>query len=255
MPACSGLVKIERSYRLAKERGFEWCWIDTCCIDKRSIAELTKAINSMFRWYASSSECYVYLSDVTFNMDEPFQIQIGDKPEKFPEYQYEMRVRFCRSLLFSRGWTLQELLAPQKERIIFFDSLWHKIVALPQLRTLVSRATGIREKFLYEGEGPQAHRPRWEDPPCIAEKMSWASGRVTGVGEDMAYCLLGLFIVNMPLLYAEGAENAFFRLQVEIMKASDDESLFAWTFDQPCSGMLAAQPSFFAHSGGIRHGL
>lgn len=255
MPACSGLVKIEKFCRLAAERGFEWCWIDTCCIDKRSSAELTEAINSMFRWYASSSECYVYLSDVTFNTDELPQIEVGDTLEKISEEQDEMRERFCRSSWFRRGWTLQELLAPRKEKTIFFDASWHIIAALPQLAMSVSRATGIRKHFLDEGDGIQAHRSRSVSPPCIAEKMSWASRRVTSIGEDMAYCLLGLFSVNMPLLYGEGEENAFFRLQVEIMKASDDESLFAWTSSQPYSGMLAARPSFFANSRGIRHGL
>ena len=90
---------------------------------------------------------------------------------------------------------------------------------------------------------------------CVAKIMSWASRRQTSREEDMAYCLLGLFNVNMSLLYGEGAKRAFYRFQIEIMKTMDDESLFAWTSNQGFSGMLADSPSYFAHSGNISRGV
>ena len=134
---------------------------------------------------------------------------------------------------------MQELIAPTK--VVFYDSSWNEIDLLEQVYRDVAEVTQIGENWLV----------RKSRHASVATLMSWASCRQTKLEEDMAYCLLGLFNVNMPPMYGEGAKKAFCRLQTEIMKISDDESLFAWTSDQGGSGLLAAHPSYFASSGGI----
>ena len=202
-----------------------WAWIDTCCIDKRSSAELSEAINSMYRWYSESQVCYVYLDDVWPNF------QAKDTISR-PRYK-----KFEESRWFTRGWTLQELLAPSS--LVFFDRSWTEIGTKLSLLTDIIIASGISNSFL-------------EDPrkATVAQKMSWASGRETTRIEDMSYCMLGLFGVNMPLLYGEGA-NAFKRLQEEIIKLSTDQSIFAWeqprypSRDIETSSILARSPGYF----------
>jgi hypothetical protein len=149
----------------------------------------------MFLWYRDAQVCYVYLSDVD-TADERNNIDL----------------QFRRSLLFSRGWTLQELLAP--ETLEFFDKNWIEIGTKYSLQERITKATGIKHLFNFK-------------EACVATKMSWASKRKTTRQEDQAYCLMGLFGVNMPPLYGEG-NNAFLRLQLEILSKTDDESIFAW---------------------------
>ena len=214
-----GFLKIRRCCGLAASRGFQWVWIDTCCIDKKSSAELSEAINSMYRWYAEAGECYAYLSDVKRSEDQ------------------DMEVPFAKSAWFTRGWTLQELLAPSV--VIFFDFDWDPIGDKLGLLADISKATGIRGDFLNDIRRAN-----------IATKMSWISRRQTSREEDIAYCLLGIFDVNIPLLYGEG-RKAFLRLELEILKKSDDESIFAWTSTEKYSGLLALWPDSFANSADI----
>jgi hypothetical protein len=152
---------------------------------------------------------------------------------------HDDRSEFRNSRWFKRGWTLQELLAPPT--MIFFDEGWVEIGTKVGLRTLISSITGIGNLFSFKNA-------------CVAQKMSWASKRKTTRPEDMAYCLMGLFKVNMPLLYGEGGK-AFYRLQLEIIKESDDQSIFAWCEDEwPISlesGLLARSPAAFKDSGNI----
>ena len=205
-------LKIQKTRELARVQSIDWVWIDTCCIDKKSSAELSEAINSMFIWYKNSKVCYVYMVDVTCShldiLEEDLRhaVLVDDDGS------------FKRSDWFSRGWTLQELLAPGE--VMFYNHEWVFIDTRLRLADQISAWTGIKVRALEEA---------WDrlEEPCIAEKMSWASGRHTTRVEDTAYCLLGLFGVNMPLLYGEGA-RAFMRLQLEIIKASNDESIFAW---------------------------
>ena len=255
----SGMDKIDRFCRLAATRNFDWAWIDTCCIDKRSSAELSEAINAMFKWYQRSGECYVHLSDVEYSSDELQLIrERKDVRQRFVDWS-PLSARFRQSSWFTRGWTLQELLAPQKSKVLFFDANWNEIGSLPQLASDVSEITGIEESYM---GFKQSSHPTWRAAAyipsadaCVAKIMSWASRRQTSREEDMAYCLLGLFDVNMSLLYGEGAKRAFYRLQIEIMKTMDDESLFAWTSRRWMSGMLADSPSCFARSGNISRGV
>ncbi|KAI4184827.1 MAG: hypothetical protein L6R41_004493 [Letrouitia leprolyta] len=212
----AGYEKIIRCCELAASQGWEYVWIDTCCIDKRSSAELSEAINSIFRWYREAQVCYTYLSDV---------VSVS-------------RDDFFFSRWFTRGWTLQELLAPGV--VIFVNAFWEVLDTKRSLRRELSSITGISQEHL---SSPMS--------ASIATKMSWASYRETTRLEDIAYCLLGLFDVNMPLLYGEG-DKAFMRLQHEIVKVSDDESIFAWCDSGLAqSGLLARSPAAFAMSGSI----
>ena len=226
-----GLTKILEFCTLALEKNHTWVWIDTCCIDKKSSAELSEAINSMFKWYQSAEECVVYLSDVS----------LGEKSVEDSEFEAE----FSASSWFTRGWTLQELLAPNK--LMFYDTNWKEIGSKNLLCDVISTTTGI--DALYITRTNRLSRPLCRAP--MAVRMSWVARRETSRSEDMAYCLLGLFDVNMPLLYGEGAKNAFLRLQTEIIKESEDETIFAWTANLSVSGILATNPAFFANAGSI----
>jgi len=215
--AKKGFSKILHAAKQAKEDKLSWVWVDTCCIDKTSSAELSEAINSMYMWYHRSSICYAYLVDV----DSGFAVE-------------DDAVTFVQSRWFTRGWTLQELIAPRQ--VAFYSKDWvrigEKLLILPPVsivpktlwgpkgRSALCRASGIPHALLFEG------RPK--DQYSIAQRMSWASKRVCTRVEDTAYCLLGLFDINMPLLYGE-EDKAFFRLQEEIIKATDDQSIYAWT--------------------------
>ena len=222
----SGYHKIVQCSAKARAEGLAYIWVDTCCIDKSSSAELTEAINSMFQWYAGSEVCWALLSDVSLN----------DKDINFvPQSNTN---GFHQSRWFQRGWTLQEILAPRD--LIFLNEDWDFIGLKSTLLTHISQATGIKDVHLY------GYRKA-----SVAAKMSWASKRKTTRVEDMAYCLLGLFDVNMPLLYGEGVK-AFLRLQQEIAKTSNDESLFACSDESLAeSGLFAQSPVAFADSGSI----
>jgi hypothetical protein len=191
-----GFHKIKLTCKQAAEDGLQYAWIDTCCIDKTSSMELSEAINSMFSWYSRAKVCYAYLVD----------FRIDDNHRSLNESRW-----------FTRGWTLQELIAPVTVK--FFDSNWQPLGTKADLVLLISAKTGIDQETLLD--------PTQLPSNSIARRMSWASNRNTTRLEDQAYSLLGLFDVSMPLLYGEG-ENAFLRLQEQIMKASDDQSLFAW---------------------------
>ncbi|KAL8862816.1 MAG: hypothetical protein Q9178_000758 [Gyalolechia marmorata] len=227
-----GLSKILAFCALALKKRYIWVWIDTCCIDKKSSAELSEAINSMFKWYQSAEECVVYLSDLSLGEEEA-----GAE---------EFAAKFSASSWFTRGWTLQELLAPKQ--LTFYDTDWKELGGKDLLRDLISATTCINKRFIARDSMPPLHA-RFA---TVAARMSWVAMRKTSRSEDMAYCLLGLFDVNMPLLYGEGAEKAFLRLQTEIISKSDDETIFAWTANIPRSGMLATSPRFFAESGSIQ---
>ncbi|KAF5560725.1 beta transducin [Fusarium phyllophilum] len=191
----AGWKKIQMTCEASRQVNISHAWIDTCCIDKRSSAELSEAINSMFAWYQQSSVCYVYLSDLVFSCS------------------------LVDTVLLKRGWTLQELIAPSQ--VVFLDQNWNIIwFRAPgsdlQFIKILEKLTGIPSPVL-EYKRDIATIP-------VAQRMSWAARRETTRVEDIAYCLLGIFDVNMPLLYGEGSKS-FFRLQEEIVKNHDDLSL------------------------------
>ena len=234
-----GYKKIKACCALAASRGFKYVWIDTCCIDKTSSAELSEAINSMYRWYRNARICYAYLVDVWIGEKREDSRRISrDLKDYSPWVVTELWNMFRKSRWFTRGWTLQELLAPSS--MYFLDKHWRFLGDKVSLQKELSSITGIQQNHIIEHTSASA-----------AQKMSWASGRKTTRLEDMAYSLMGIFDVNMPLLYGEGS-NAFIRLQHEIVKISDDESIFAWEDDFLLeSGMFAQSPKAFARSGDI----
>ncbi|OJJ75241.1 hypothetical protein ASPBRDRAFT_193893 [Aspergillus brasiliensis CBS 101740] len=207
-----GYAKIQQSCERALQDGLNYVWVDTCCIDKTSSAELSEAINSMMTWYAQSEICYAHLADVPPITDQGLD-----------------EAAFARSRWFTRGWTLQELIAPSE--LVFLAQDWSFLFERETVAELISDITGISHSFLkvrLYSDGLKFDLMS----TSIAERMSWASNRETSRIEDTAYSLLGIFQVNMPLLYGEGSD-AFRRLQEEIIKYSDDQSLFAWSFRVP----------------------
>ena len=183
----AGYHKILFCARQAVRDGLEYFWVDTCCIDKSSSAELSEAINSMFRWYQEAAKCYVYLSDVSIRDTRSFR----------------------ESRWFTRGWTLQELVAP---KVLGFytmegEAIGDKSSWLQEIKEI----TGIPQHVLQGGNLFET---------SVEERLSWADTRFAKREEDLAYSLLGIFDVHMPLLYGEGKRNAFSRLQGEIYKSS-----------------------------------
>ncbi|KAI0550043.1 heterokaryon incompatibility protein-domain-containing protein [Xylaria curta] len=225
-----GWEKIRKLCQLAKDEGYQFAWCDTCCINKASSAELTEAINSMFSWYATADICYVYLAD--YDHSSP-------------------NSELSASKWFTRGWTLQELIAPAELR--FYDASWITIGLKATLSKEISDITSIEEHILLASKDRDLEAVLSQVP--IAARMAWAARRETTRIEDIAYCLLGIFGVNLPLLYGEG-ERAFIRLQEEIVKNNNDLSLFAWRSSEggplgSYCGVFARRPKDFLCSGGI----
>lgn len=231
-----GWAKIEGTCQQARRDKIDYVWIDTCCIDKRSSAMESEEINSMYRYYQEAKVCYAYLAGLPSQKDPLFN------------------ARFRKHEWFTRGWTLQELIAP--EHVNFFTDrclpggivdnedwifLGNKKMNLCDSLSMI---TGIDVDILKNSRDVHS--------VSVAKRMSWAAKRTTFKDEDRAYSLIGLFNVNMPLIYGEG-EKAFIRLQEEIMKESSDESLFAWRDPEAKlgdrSGLLAKSPAMFADSG------
>ncbi|KAK4626870.1 hypothetical protein CLAFUW4_04848 [Fulvia fulva] len=199
----AGFSKVDHACRQAQKDGYKYIWIDTCCINKDSSAELSEAINSMYRWYANAGICYAYLSDVS--------------TEKVTADKAKLEAKLSKAKWFERGWTLQELIAPSAMQ--FFDRDWRKFGAKTDLTDIISNITGIDRTILLNRD--------LLGSACIGTRMSWAAKRQTTRIEDEAYSLLGIFGVNMPMIYGEGP-RAFLRLQEEILRRSTDISIFAW---------------------------
>jgi heterokaryon incompatibility protein (HET) len=196
----SGFIKIRNACTQAKERGLEWLWADTACIDKRDNSEVGKSINLMFSWYQSASVCFVYLHDV----------QSGNRLEELTE---------DKPTWFTRGWTLQELLAPKK--VLFFDQAWSFLGDRKVLAEVINKFTGIPVDVLC-GRDIRSY--------SYADRLSWAKGRQTKEPEDRVYSLLGLLGVALPAVgYGIGLEAAFWQLEsaIERQKANGNLSLTA----------------------------
>ncbi|KAI3321939.1 HET-domain-containing protein [Xylariaceae sp. AK1471] len=236
-----GYPKIRMTCEQALKDGLGWAWVDTCCIDKKSSAELSEAINSMFQWYESAAVCYTYLADMILAEAD------------------SLRQLFRRCRWRTRGWTLQELLAPRD--VVFYDFHWNMIGNKFGLSAILSDVTDIAQGYIITTLPLSSAN--------VAEKMSWASPRSTTREEDGAYCLLGIFDVNMPLLYGEGGSGAFLRLQEEILKKAYDPTIFgcflglrknniaSLPFAPPnpslldASNLLASGPKEFSNAGNL----
>jgi hypothetical protein len=189
-----GYRKLRFCAQQARRDGLDYFWVDTCCIDKSNSSELQEAINSMFRWYQHAARCYVYLSDVEQNT-------LDNNGE----------LAFKQSRWFTRGWTLQELLAPKS--VEFFSSKGARLGDKESLRHIIQEITGIPIDAL---QGSLL------SDFTVSERFSWAENRQTTREEDKAYCLLGIFSIYMSLIYGEGKDNAIKRLQKKVQEASED---------------------------------
>ena len=241
--------KIRDACAVALRNGFRYIWIDSCCIDKSSSSELSEAINSMYKWYALADMCYAYLADVPPGDDH-----------------HATRSAFRKSRWFTRGWTLQELIAPL--RVEFLAEDWAPVGSKHALVNLGESITGISFRALLHLKLLERF--------SVAQRLSWAAKRETTRVEDRAYSLLGIFDINMPTLYCEG-NRALRRLQEQIMQRIPDQSLFAWgnvylsgsqvpsdpiPADEPVTfrtysffsqSLSADSPYDFRNSGNIRH--
>ncbi|KAK3386527.1 heterokaryon incompatibility protein-domain-containing protein, partial [Podospora didyma] len=220
-----GARKIIGFCETASDDGYGWAWVDTCCIDKTSSAELSEAINSMYRWYAEAAVCHIYLADV--GIDQQFKSTLSSEELE-------------KSRWFTRGWTLQELIAPVY--VEFYDMDWRALGTKRHLCPRLAARTSIPESLLLD--------PSTLPDYFAARRFSWASDRVTTRPEDVAYCLMGIFDVNMPLLYGEGGDKAFTHLQEDFLRQSRDLSLLLWTssYVPSNSSVLSRHPRDFSKS-------
>jgi Heterokaryon incompatibility protein (HET) len=194
-----GYEKLRFCAKQAARDGLLFFWIDTCCIDKSNGPETDEAIRSMFRWYAGAARCYVYLSDVPNPKDPTFAVESA----------------FAKSRWFTRGWTLQELIAPKS--VEFFSSNRESLGSKTSRMRQIHEITGIAIEAL-QGLKPISGF-------STADRMSWAARRETTREEDTAYCLLGLFEIHIPVMYGEGKQHAEDRLRRAIQEASNPKSV------------------------------
>jgi chromosomal replication initiation ATPase DnaA len=201
-----GYRKLQFCAERAAQDELQYFWIDTCCIDRWNNNERSKAINSMFQWYKNAARCYVFLSDVSVSTaTEP--VQRSDREAPFP-----------KSVWFTRGWTLQELIAPAS--VEFFSCEGHLIGDKASLDQLIHKITNIPLAAL---------RNCPLDQFTTSERESWAESRKTTEEEDIVYCLLGILGVSMSTAYGEGQESARRRLQAELEGASDAPSIIPFS--------------------------
>jgi hypothetical protein len=213
----AGYRKIRFCGEQAARDGLQYFWVDTCCIKKADAVELQKSINSMFRWYKNAVKCYVYLSDVS----------IPDHKVK-SHSKTDFESAFQAAKWFTRGWTLQELLAPSS--VEFFSADYKRLGDKLSLQRLIHERTGIPVKAL-QGYNPTKF--------SIDERVSWVAEREAKHEEDMAYSLLGIFGIFLPLIYGEGRENAFRRLREEVSKGAKSHE-----FDKLPKPGIRNQPKF-----------
>jgi hypothetical protein len=195
-----GYKKIQLCGQQAKRDGLQYFWVDTCCINKTNKAELSLAIRSMFRWYRDAARCYVYLPDVSAS---PLLAEEEASPPP-----WDSKFRQCK--WFTRGWTLQELLAPSV--VEFFSCGWHRLGDRVSLKTQIHEVTTIPYEVL---EGAPFSKS------SVDERFRWRQSRHTKLKEDAAYSLSGIFDVDMAPVYGEGTEQAFGRLHEKIRERKE----------------------------------
>lgn len=175
-----GFDKLRFCCEKAELDGLRYFWIDTCCIKKSDSTELQRSLNSMFYWYQRAVRCYVFLSDVS-----------GERPQAGAKFSAVEA--FKDSKWFTRGWTLQELLAPSS--VVFYSKEGNRLGDKRELEQAVVAVTKIPSIAL---QGAKLSLFSKE------ERFSWAEHRITTIPEDAAYCLLGIFNVHMYPSYADG---------------------------------------------------
>ncbi|KAF7532351.1 hypothetical protein G7054_g8017 [Neopestalotiopsis clavispora] len=232
-----GWAKLQRYCDRAARDGWEWAWMDTCCIDKTNPADTQEAINAMFRWYQDAGVCYAYLDDVDIDKvghpvlaDGDIDDIAGRENVANPRSSAHKTLRpfIIEAKWFTRGWTLQELLAPPY--LIFVDQAWRRIGNRETWAVEIEEASRIEARHLTN------FSPTNFTSCSIAMRFSWASSRETTVEEDETYSLLGLFGISLPLIYGEGRWRAFNRLQRELITVYNDDSIFAWKVPRSLNG-------------------
>ncbi|PMD33596.1 HET-domain-containing protein [Hyaloscypha variabilis F] len=199
----AGYRKIRFCGEQAALDGLQYFWVDTCCIDKTNAVELQRSINSMFRWYKNATKCYVYFSDVSIP---------EDKVENNSNLNVESVLRVAR--WFTRGWTLQELLAPSS--VEFFSADYKRLGDKSSLEPLIHAITGILVEALRGYDLKNF---------SVDERVSWVAKRETKHEEDIAYSLFGFFGIFLPLIYGEGREHALQRLREEVNRHAKNHEL------------------------------
>ncbi|KAK4962836.1 hypothetical protein LTR10_000463 [Elasticomyces elasticus] len=235
----TGWAKIKGACRKAQQDRIPYLWVDTCCIDKSSSSELNEALNSMFAYYRNARVCYVYLFDV------PDSCVLRDKDYPFGTGSLLHRTFTAMqgSQWFTRGWTLQELLAPSK--VLFFSAGWEKLGQLDEMAKIISIITRIDISALDHSKAISAY--------SYAQRLSWAARRQTTRQEDEAYCLLGILDTSLEIKYGVGL-GAFYELQRKLLESgTGDDSLFAWTPRHHLSKnrFFATCPADFEEAGDI----
>ncbi|GAB7360740.1 hypothetical protein MBLNU230_g0614t1 [Neophaeotheca triangularis] len=233
-----GYAKIQGACLQALRDGLNYLWVDTCCINKSNNAELAESITSMFKWYKSASICYVYMRDVRANVK--LQLADADIQQVVPGSSLQKTLSaFQDSRWFTRGWTLQELLA--SPRIIFFGSDWCELCSLGDVASYVSFTTKVPVEALNHQKPLKEY--------SAAQKISWMAERTTTRLEDMTYSLFGICDVSFSANYGEGAQ-AFRRLQQKILMKGD-LSVLAWQPSRDTSELFATSPTDFLGKGWI----
>ncbi|KAG2351955.1 hypothetical protein BDR07DRAFT_1440454, partial [Suillus spraguei] len=199
-----GIAKLQSFCKLARDAGYRWAWMDTCCIDKRSNTEVQESVNSMFVWYRHSALTIVYLSDVP--------------PSSKPG-------ALARSIWNERGWTFQEFVAPKV--VIFYQKDWSLYLGDRSPNHKESSAI-MKELENATGIDAQALVTFCPGMSAAREKLQWASKRVTTLQEDVAYSFFGIFGITLPVIYGERRQNALGRLLQEIVTRSGDISVLDW---------------------------
>lgn len=203
----AGYAKIRFCGRQAKKDNLKYFWVDTCCINKANNTEYSEAINSMFRWYREAAKCYVYLADVSIPDGEGYADRMWERA-------------FRNSSWFTRGWTLQELLAPAS--VEFFSREELRLGSRSTLERQIQEITDIPIAALRGAPLSQF---------SVDERMRWALKRNTKKKEDKAYCLLGIFDTFMPPIYGEG-DHAFIRLNKELGRPPPSKSTTPYPSDR-----------------------
>jgi hypothetical protein len=200
----AGYDKLRFCEEQVRNDGLRYFWVDTCCINKANFTELSQAINSMFRWYQKAAKCYVYLSDVSS----------AKRRTSDQSFETTWESAFRKSRWFSRGWTLQELLAPSS--VEFFSRDRKRLGDKTTLESQIHEVTKIAVSALRGAASSQF---------SVEERFSWSENRQTTRGEDKVYSLLGIFGVHMPLIYVQGekmlsggSEERLVRLPIRFIK-------------------------------------
>ncbi|OAL04617.1 hypothetical protein IQ06DRAFT_99519 [Phaeosphaeriaceae sp. SRC1lsM3a] len=189
-----GYRKLSFCGEQAAKDGLRYFWIDTCCIDKASSSELSEALTSMFRWYQNSVQCYAYLADVS----------TSKRKADYDDSSCTWLPSFRTSRWFTRGWTLQELIAPRK--MTFFSKEGTRLGDKLSLEQAIHDITRI----------PMPALRNRLDQFDVEQRMKWMEGRNTTREEDQAYSMLGIVGVSMLPNYGEGKKQAVSRLRREI---------------------------------------